>query len=68
MTYLREHPEQTVLVHLTRAPTRATRVPLRALGPDVRGVTSIVGEWPVVEGDHLLLPGAGPAALAVVVG
>ena len=23
MTYLREHPEQTVLVHLTRAPTQA---------------------------------------------
>jgi alpha-glucosidase len=67
MTYLREHPEQTVLVHLTRAPTSPTRVPLGALGPDVRGVTSIVGEWPVVEGDHLVLPGAGPAALAVVV-
>ncbi len=68
MTYLREHPEQTVLVHLTRAPTQATRVPLRALGPDVRGVTSIGGEWPVVEGGDLVLPGAGPAALAVVVG
>jgi len=67
MTYLREHPEQTVLVHLTRAPTSPTRVPLGALGPDVRGVTSLVGEWPVVEGDHLVLPGAGPAALAVVV-
>ena len=67
MTYLREHPEQTVLVHLTRAPTSPTRVPLRALGPDVRGVSSIVGEWPVVEDDHLVLPGAGPAALAVVV-
>ena len=42
-------------------------MPLGALGPDVRGVSSLVGEWPVVEDDHLVLPGAGPAALAMVV-
>ena len=68
MTYLREHPEQTVLVHLTRAPTAPTSVPLAALGPDVRGFTAIAGAQPWVEGAHVVLPGDGPAALAAVVG
>ena len=67
MTYLREHPEQTVLVHLTRAQTAPTSLPLAALGPDVRGFTTISGAQPRVEGDHVLLPGDGPASLAAVV-
>jgi alpha-glucosidase len=68
ITYLREHPEQTVLVHLTRAQTAPTFVPLAALGPDVRGFTTIAGAQPRVEGDHVVLPGDGPASLAAVVG
>ncbi len=68
ITYVREHPEQTVLVHLTRAQTAPTSVPLAALGPDVRGFTAIAGAQPRVEGDHVVLPGDGPAALAAVVG
>ncbi len=63
ITYLREHPEQTVLVHLTRAATGPTRLPLRTLGAHVRGFTSIAGATPAVEGTDLVLPGDGPAAL-----
>ena len=68
ITYLREHPEQTVLVHLTRAATGPTRLPLRTLGAHVRGFTSIAGATPAVEGTDLVLPGDGPAALVGVLG
>jgi alpha-glucosidase len=68
ITYLREHPEQTVLVHLTRATTSPTRLPLRALGPDVHQVTPLHGAAPTVDGDSLVLAGQGPGALAAVVG
>jgi alpha-glucosidase len=68
MTYLREHPEQTVLVHVTRAATSPTEIPLAVLGPDVRGCTAVAGAEPVIRGDVLVLPGDGPAALAAVVG
>ena len=49
MTYLREHPEETVLVHLTRAPTRATGVPLLALSPTYMASPRSSRRWPVVE-------------------
>ena len=67
MTYLREHPDETVLVHLTRAATSPTAIPLAALGSGVRGVTAVAGAEPVVEGRLVVLPGDGPAALAAVV-
>lgn len=67
MTYLREHPDQTLLVHLTRAATTPSSVPLAALGPGVRGFVPLVGAAPVVDGGRLVLPGDGPAALVSVV-
>ncbi len=33
LTFLREHPDQTLLVHVTRDPDAPVRLPLRALGP-----------------------------------
>jgi hypothetical protein len=45
-----------------------TSVPLAAFGPGVRGFTAIQGAAPVVvDGDRVVLPGDGPAALAAVV-
>ena len=67
ITYLREHPEQTVLVHLTRAACEPTRLPLAAFGPGVRGFEAIQGAAPVVSEGAVVLPGDGPAALAAVV-
>ena len=67
MTYLREHPDETLLVHVNRSATGSTRVPAAALGPGLRGFASIQGPVPVVEGPHVVLPGDGPAALAAVV-
>jgi alpha-glucosidase len=68
ITYLREHPDQTVLVHLTRAATSPTEIPLAALGSGVRGFTSVAGSEPTVRDARLVLPGDGPTALAAIVG
>ena len=67
MTYLREHPEETVLVHVNRSATGPTALPLASLGADVREVTWLVGEGKVADG-KLELPGDGPAAYVAVVG
>jgi alpha-glucosidase len=68
MTYLREHPEQTVLVHLTRAPCAPTELPSAAFGPGRRSFTTIHGVAPRLDGDHLVLSGDGPTASAIVMG
>ena len=68
MTYLREHPEETVLVHLTRAPCAPTVLPVTALGADVRECAVIHGARPRAEGVHWVLSGDGPAASAMVIG
>jgi alpha-glucosidase len=68
ITYLREHPDETVLVHLTRALCEPTVVPLRALGVHVRGCAVIQGIAPDLAGDRLVLSGEGPTASAMVVG
>lgn len=66
MTYLREHPDERVLVHVARGDHDPVRLPLRALGvPRARDVTTLVGEPVGDPGDGtLLLPGGGPAAHA----
>ncbi|MBB6627215.1 glycoside hydrolase family 13 protein [Nocardioides sp. KIGAM211] len=61
MTFLREHPDQTLLVHATRAAGPEVRLPLAALGPDPV-VTTLVGPPARVVADELVLPGEGPAA------
>ncbi len=68
MTYLREHPDQTVLVHLTRAETAPTEIPLAALGSGIWALTPIAGARPMIKNGLLVLPGDGPAALAALLG
>jgi alpha-glucosidase len=67
LTFLREHPDETVLVHLTRATGAPTALPLSALAPEVRCLTVLHGAGPDLDGDQLVLPGDGPAACAMVV-
>lgn len=69
VTYLREHPDERVLVHVARAAHPAVRLPLAALGvTGAAGVETLAGEAPRVEGDALVLPAGGPAAHAYRLG
>ena len=67
MTFLREHPDETLLVHVNRSATGPTALPLAPLGADVRGVTWLVGDGKVADGT-LELPGDGPAAYVAALG
>jgi alpha-glucosidase len=66
MTYLREHPEQRVLVHVARDDHAGVRIPLRALGiRDLGQLDTLVGQAPTDGGDGTVaLPRGGPAAHA----
>ena len=73
MTFLREHPEERVLVHLARAGHPPVRLPLAGLGltssdqvQPLAGV-AVTGEV-TVHGDELELPSGGPAAHAYRLG
>jgi alpha-glucosidase len=69
LTFLREHPDQRVLVHVARAAHPPVALPLRALGiAGERHVRVLHGAPARVSGDELLLPGGGPAASAYVLG
>jgi len=58
MTFLREHPDQTLLVHVTRDAHAPVRVPWRTLGlDDPRDLRPLAGPAPTAEGPTLLLPG-----------
>ena len=67
MTYLREHPDETLLVHVNRSATGPTALPMVSFGADVREVTWLAGEGEVADG-KLKLPGDGPAAYVAVLG
>ncbi|RYB89177.1 glycoside hydrolase family 13 protein [Nocardioides glacieisoli] len=56
MTFLREHPDQTVLVHAVRRGTDAVELPLHALGPDPT-LTTLVGAAATTASSTLTLPG-----------
>jgi alpha-glucosidase len=60
MTYLREHPEERLLVHLARAHHAPVRLPLAALGG--RAVETLAGDDARVDGGVVELPAGGPAA------
>jgi alpha-glucosidase len=69
MTFLREHPDERVLVHVARADHPPVALPLRALG--IRGeddLRVLHGAAARVFGGDLLLPADGPAASAYVLG
>jgi alpha-glucosidase len=66
-TYLREHPDQTVLVHLARGPHEPLRIPHTAVAPGRLELDPLIGA--VVPGQQgaWVLPGDGPAAHCWVV-
>ena len=65
MTFLREHPDETLLVHAVRRDAEAVELPLHALGPDV-GLETLVGT-PARSADGVLtLPGEAGVSVHVV--
>ena len=67
MTYLREHPDQTLLVHANRTATAPVTVPAAALGPGVLGLEPLTGPPATLADGTITLPGdAGVAVYAVV--
>ncbi len=61
MTFLREHPDERLLVHVARADHDAVRLPLAALG--TRRASALYGDAPVSEDLATVeLPPRGPAA------
>jgi alpha-glucosidase len=65
MTFLREHPDQTLLVHAVRRPCAAVELPAHALGPDAR-VTGLAGPAAEIAAGTLTLPGETGVSLHVV--
>ncbi|MDR7252877.1 alpha-glucosidase [Nocardioides sp. BE266] len=65
MTFLREHPEETLLVHAVRRTAPAVELPLHALGPDPR-LQALVGADAVSAGSVLTLPGEPGVSIHVV--
>jgi alpha-glucosidase len=66
ITFVREVPDETVLVHLTRADGPPVVLPVAAVGGG-RPVVLHGRGAPAVEGDRIVLPGAGPAAMICAV-
>ena len=65
ITFLREHPEQRVLVHVARADHPPVRLPLAALGlTSAAQPTTLVGDDVTGTDGFLVLSSAGPAAHA----
>jgi alpha-glucosidase len=65
MSFLREHPDQRVLVHLSRAAHPTVRLPLAALGlTSVDELRPLAGSAVSGSGDAVELPSGGPAAHA----
>jgi alpha-glucosidase len=64
VTFLREHPEQRVLVHAARAAHQPVDLPLAALGlRDTTQIVPLAGERARAgEGGMVRLPSSGPAA------
>ena len=66
MTFLREHPDQALLVHAVRRPCAEVELPAHALGPET-GLTTLAGAAAEVRDGTLILPG-GPGVSVHVVG
>jgi alpha-glucosidase len=62
MTYLREHPDEVLLVHVARAAHEPVSLPAGAVRPGVRTVDPVHGEPALLRGDRLVLQGDGPGA------
>ena len=59
LIYLREHPEQTALVHLARLGHDPIRLPLAALA-GIEGGSAAYGSLVRIEGDEVVLAASGP--------
>jgi alpha-glucosidase len=69
MAFLREHPDERVLVHLARADHEPVRLPLAALGlGSVEQLVALAGDAVIGDGDAVVLPSTGPAAHAYRLG
>ena len=66
MTYLREHPDETVLVHVVRETGDTVTLPVGVLGANGHGVEVLHGEAPVLDDADLRLPGGPGAHVGVV--
>lgn len=63
MTFLREHPDERLLVHVARSPHTPVALSLAALGlGDARDAHALVGPGATGTPTHLLLPADGPDA------
>ncbi|MEO5853202.1 MAG: alpha-amylase family glycosyl hydrolase [Nocardioides sp.] len=60
MVYLREHPEQTLLVHASRAATAPVSVPRGALNPGLVSVETLAGQPAQLTERDVVLTGDGP--------
>ena len=60
MTFLREHPDQTLLVHANRSATAPLTLPLGALDPGLAGVEPLAGPPVELTDRAVVLPGDGP--------
>jgi alpha-glucosidase len=59
LTFLRETPEETVLVHAARAPHTPVSLPVGVVGSRLTGLAGTVDL--AADGDSITLPAAGPA-------
>jgi alpha-glucosidase len=59
LIYLREHPEQTALVHIARLAHDPIRLPLAALA-GIEGGRAAYGSLVRIEGDEVVLAASGP--------
>ena len=67
MTFLREHRDQTLLVHATREQTSPVALPRIALGPAVTSLEPLVGPPASLDATTVTLPGDGPGVAVYVV-
>ncbi len=65
MTFLREHDDETLLVHAVRRPAGPVSLPAHALGPDLV-LETLAGAPATVAGSELLLPGTPGASVHLV--
>ncbi|MGI8645254.1 MAG: alpha-amylase family glycosyl hydrolase, partial [Nocardioides sp.] len=66
MTYLREHPDQTLLVHANRTDTGPVLIPATALGPGIAALEPLTGPPAVVADGTITLPGDCGVAVHLV--
>jgi len=60
MVYLREHPEQTLLVHAARATGDPVSIPLGALDPRIADLETLTGSTAELTDTAVILTAAGP--------